>query len=216
MHRGCGRQNLLLRVGECHARVLCVCACACPSWRGRVGRPLGRVWGRLTFSCGRCWCALCLFSPPRAGVALFVVVVGGFFFLVAPPLSPAFRVSRPGVPWAWASCGPPPPPPFFLLFYFYFFLRAPLSLVFRGFQLGPPWALVLCGPPSWPPSVFFFSPSFTPHLLFACRAPVFCLFPLFFCFRLLPFLLFLPWCGRCVVLGLVCVSWAVGCAGVRC
>ena len=25
-----------------------------------------------------------------------------------------------------------------------------------------------------------------------------------------------PWCARCAVLGLVCVSWAVGCAGVCC
>ena len=46
------------RLGRCtgavscgrKARVPCVCACAIPSWPGRVGRPPGRVLVRLTFS----------------------------------------------------------------------------------------------------------------------------------------------------------------------
>ena len=40
-------------------------------------------------SSGRSWCALCLFSPLRAGVAPFVVVVGLLFFsLSLPPCAP--------------------------------------------------------------------------------------------------------------------------------
>ena len=59
---------------------------------------------------GRSLCALRLFDPLRAGVALFAVFVGVFFFLfpVAPLLSSALRVFRPGLPWAFASCCPPP------------------------------------------------------------------------------------------------------------
>ena len=55
----------------------------------------------------------------------------------APPLSLAFRVFRPGVPWALASCGPsppsllfffsPPPPPACLVVRFVFFFRVCFS-----------------------------------------------------------------------------------------
>ena len=72
-------------------------------------------------SFGRSLFALCLFGPLRAGVALFVVVVGFSVFLfpfpplVPPSLCPTLRVFWPRVPWALASCpphafffGPPP------------------------------------------------------------------------------------------------------------
>ena len=35
----CGRRHGPFRVGGHHARVLCVCTCACPAWPGRAGRP---------------------------------------------------------------------------------------------------------------------------------------------------------------------------------
>ena len=105
-----GRRHRPLWAGGRHARVPCVCACACPSWPGRAGRPPGRVLVCLTFSCGRSWCALCLFGPLGLWLPslwLWGVSVFSFFFFVSPPLSPAFFVFRPGVPWALASCGPP-------------------------------------------------------------------------------------------------------------
>ena len=45
----CGRRHLPLGVGGCHARVWCVCLCACFSWPGWAGRPPGRVFVRPTF-----------------------------------------------------------------------------------------------------------------------------------------------------------------------
>ena len=60
--------------------------------------------------------------------------------LVAPPLCPAVRVFRPGVPWALASCPPPPFPP-------------PPPCCLRRFRL--PVALGLCAPP--PPFFFLVS-----------------------------------------------------------
>ena len=79
----------------------CVCVCACSSWPGWAGLRPGRILVRLTFPCGRSWCASCLLGPPRAWVALFAVVVGCFLlsFFFAPLLSPAFRVFRPWLPW---------------------------------------------------------------------------------------------------------------------
>ena len=71
-----------------------------------------------------------------------------FFFLpCAPPLTLAFRVFRPGVPWALASCCPPPPwffcfffpPPFlFVLLFCCFFPRPCLaSRAVRGWLVCP-------------------------------------------------------------------------------
>ena len=149
-----------------------------------------------------------------AGVALFVVFVGCFcfFFLVAPPLSPAFPVFRPGVPWALASCGHPACPPPCLPFF------APPCL--RWLWVPARGASVLGALWSSPPAPLFISFS---HLLiplpffFACDAPVFCLFPPFFIFfSFFRSCIYLPSCPGCAVLGLVCVSWAVGCAGLCC
>ena len=140
-----------------------------------------------------------------AGVALFVVFVGCFcfFFLVAPPLSPAFPVFRPGVPWALASCGHPACPPPCLPFF-----CAPLSSVVVGSGPGRlrPWRSVVLPPGT--PLYFLFPPPYPPPLFFACDAPVFCLFPpffiFFFLFPLPPFSAFVSrlcgaWAGLCVL-----------------
>ena len=68
----CGRRHLPLQVGGRHARVLCVCACAFPSWPGRAGGPPERVLVRLTFSSGRFVFVLCS-ALSWLGLALFLV-----------------------------------------------------------------------------------------------------------------------------------------------
>ena len=99
-------------------------ACACVrALLGRVGRPglPGAFWCASPSSVAAL-CALLVCSAP-SGLGLPCVVVSvfffPFFFLVAPPLSPSFRVLGPGLPLALASCGPPAPlpPPFFFLFF---------------------------------------------------------------------------------------------------
>ena len=115
----CGRRHLPLRVGGRHARVPCVCACACPSWPGRAGRPPGRVLVRLTFSFCRfvfllclapsglglpwCWSFVC---PPSTLLLCFFFFVSPllFFFFLAPTLSLAFFGFRPRVPLPLALC----------------------------------------------------------------------------------------------------------------
>ena len=133
------------------AGLLCVCV---PCLAGSGGPASWARFGAPHLSFGLSCFALRLFGPLRAGVALFVVVVGFLFFLLlfpffplaAPPLCPALRVFRPRVPWALASCPPPPfffpPPP----------LCALLSPALRVFRLGVPRALASCCPP---PSFFF-------------------------------------------------------------
>ena len=78
----------------------------------RVRALLGRV-GRAGLP-GAFWCASpfpvaalsFFFVPPPPGSGYPICCV--FFSLVcAPPFSPAFRVCRPRVPWALASCAPP-------------------------------------------------------------------------------------------------------------
>ena len=140
--------------------VPCLAGSGGPASRARCGAP------HLSF--GRSWFALCLFGPLRARAALFVVVVGFFFFsflpLVAPPLSPALRVFRPRVPWALAS-GPPHPPP---LFFLPATLRLPCCLLLCVFSgpgcLGP---LRLVAPPP-PPPLFFPPPLCPPCCLLLC------------------------------------------------
>ena len=178
---------------------------------------------RLTYSCGRSWCALCLLGSLRAGVALFSFVrprclrrpmssgLGclGPWRLVAPPPPPSFFLLFSSFSFCLLSlfplilffflvffCFPRLFLAFFLFFYFFFNLCAPLlSVAFRVFRFGVlgPWRLVV-PPPCLPPFVFF--SSFLPVCFFF-------------------FLLFSPavpcrWCGA----GVVCVSWAAGFAGV--
>ena len=72
--------------------------------------------------------------PLRAGVALLVLFLG-FFFLptCAPPLSAAFPVLRPWVPWALAFCGTSPPLLCFSCFFSFFFSLPPACFFFRVF-----------------------------------------------------------------------------------
>ena len=141
----CGRRHRPFRVGGRHARVPDVCVCVLllagsggPAFWARFGAPLLLLWPLSVCS----W-----FVQPFPGwgcpvcgcfrVFVFSSFICVFLFLVAPPLSLLFRVFRPGVPWALASCGPPAPPPFFFfLFCFILFpLPPPLRLFFLFFVL---------------------------------------------------------------------------------
>ena len=102
----CGRRHLPFRVGGRHASVPRVCACAC--FLGGVRR--AGLPGAF-----RCASPFLVAVPGALFVCLAPVRLGSpclWFFLLsspsAPPLSPAFRVFRPWVPWALASCAPPP------------------------------------------------------------------------------------------------------------
>ena len=100
----CGRRHLSLRVGERHARVPCVCACARPSWPGRPGRPPGCVLVRLTFSSAALSCC-----SATSGLGL--------------PLL-----------WFFGCLPPPSPPPLFFASCCSVFRAPPLSLSFFGFR----------------------------------------------------------------------------------
>ena len=183
----CGRQHRPLRVGGRHARVPRVCACACPAWPGRAGRPPGRVLVCLILSFGRSWFALCLFGPLRAGVAPFMVVVVFFLFLF--PFSSLLRprcvllcvFSGPGCLGPWRLVPPPffPSPP----------SVRPLSPALRVFRPGVPWALASCCPPPsffLPPPPSLLSLAFPAFRLPWASAPplsfLFVFFPLVSCF----------------------------------
>ena len=198
--------------------------CVCVPFLAGSGRPAS--WARfgaphLSF-CRSC-CALCLFGPLQAGVALFVVVVGVFCFPfpVAPSVSPALRVFRSGVPWAFASCCPPPPffsfPCLCSLFFVFCFLRprCPWRSVFSG--PGVPWASAPCCPRPFfslafvfflfLPSLFLAYRVFGPGYLGAsapCRSP-----PLVFFFLLPPscFFVFSWFLGFSVVFFSGCAVW---------
>ena len=189
----CGRRHLPFRVGGCHARVPCMCACARSCWPGRAGRPLGRVLVRLTVSLAVSSCCL---AQPSPGLGRPSCVL--FFSLPAPPLSLAFCALRPGVPLALAllfSAAPPyrPRPAIFCFLFF-------LSLVHRFL-------------------VFLFLFLFPPP---PCAAFLCCVFFLFFCFFLSCVFFFgggawggfscffvLPWGFRPPLL---CVCWGCCCA----
>ena len=103
-----GRRTPRLGTARVCVRVLCLAGSGGPASWACSGAPHLFLWPL---------CPSSLFGVLRAFVALFAV----FFFssLCAPSL---FRVLRPGVPWALASCSPPP-----------FYFRPPLffcSLVF--------------------------------------------------------------------------------------
>ena len=116
---------------------------ATPGSRACVGvrALLGRV-GRAGLP-GAFWCAspspvaafgallVCLAPSGLGSPCLWLLLFFPFFFFfffsffcfrAPPPLSPAFRVFRPGVPWALARSGPPTPPPPFFFFSFPSFL----------------------------------------------------------------------------------------------
>ena len=121
MHRGCFvvTPTPLISARSTSGSRTCVCVRAFLGWAGQAGH-----WARSGAPHLFLWplCPSSLFGPLRAWVALFAGVAVFFFFFLSlvPPLSLAFRVSRPGVPWALASCCPPPTlsfaPPVFSFF----------------------------------------------------------------------------------------------------
>ena len=144
--------------GRCGASGVGCCACACPAWPGRAGRPPGRVLVRVTFPLAFLASLLACSAPSGLGLPCLWLLLGFFascptpppcFFFPSPPplfapLSPALLVFRPGVPWALASCCPPSP-------LFVFFGPPPLPVV-TGVSCFPV-AFGLCAPP---PFCFFF------------------------------------------------------------
>ena len=121
----CGRRHRPIRVGGRHARVPCVCARACSSWQGRADRPPRRVLVRLTFSCGRPWCALGLFGPSGLGLPCSWLLLGFFPFpCCAPVVSgvPCFP-ARGALGLGVLLSSAPSAFFFFFLFFFSFLLR---------------------------------------------------------------------------------------------
>ena len=162
---------------------------------------------RLTFSCGRSWCALCLFGPLGAWVALFVVVVGCSCFFFRPRCLLRSLFSGRGClgPWRYVVLPPAPPlfaPPFFL---------PPPCLwcsVVSGLGCLGPWRSAVVSPGS--PLRFFFLCLPAPPPFF-CVPPVFSWFP-FFCSCLFFFSTLVcrfcdAWAGLCVLGCGVC--WCV-------
>ena len=213
------------------AGLLCLCV---PCLAGSGGLASRARFGAPHLSFGLSCSAPGLFGPLRAGVALFVVVIGFFFFLLlcpfspslrprlssfacfpaagalglgvfpppppfffpppplCAPLSPALRVSRPGVPWALASRCPPPPPP--LPFFFVSFDSPPLCCLWRFLLSGCLW------PPRPPPFFFFF---FLVLLLFFPAACLLCVFwGVVLCVPC-------PACSLCCARRLCCFWWLV-------
>ena len=146
------------------------CACACPAWPGRAGRPPRRVLVRLTFPLAFLASLFACSAPSGLGLPCLWLLLGFFLFLfffvappllplAAPPLCPALRAFRPRVPWALASCCPPP------FLFFVFFCPPPPP---------PPcclWRFLLSGC-LWPlPPPLFFSSS---CCFFSCCASAVC------------------------------------------
>ena len=141
----CGRRHLPLRFGGRHARVPCVCACACSSWPCRAGRPPGRVLVCLTFPVASSF--FCFAQPPPGFgcpmLGLLFAFLLYFSSLSLHPLVPCFL-------WFLApdALGPgaiSPPPCFSFLFFL--------------FSLWPAWFCVCFFPPpfsSFPPLSLFF------------------------------------------------------------
>ena len=163
------------------ARV-CVCMLCLARWGGAAS------WARCgapDLAFGRSWCALCLFSPLRAGVAPFVVVVGVLFFFLPPPHHALFVSCFACFP-ASGVLGlgvllPPPnfclPPP-----------RCPWRFLFSGLRCLGPLRLV-------PPPFFF---------LFFCFFSFFSCFSFFRLFSLLPLPAVRCGAGLCVLGRRVC------------
>ena len=128
-----------------HVRAFLAASGGPASW-ARFGAPHPFLWPFLLLSSS---------ARPPQGWGCPACVVSGFCFLLscAPPLSPAFRVFRPGLPWALGSCGPSPhsllclfvflPPA--CLFVFFFRVFCPLSFSCCAGCAVPGWCVVSCG-----------------------------------------------------------------------
>ena len=152
-----GRRHLPFRVGGRHARVPCVCACA---WfLGRVGRAglLGSFWCASPFPVAVLGALFVCSAPSGLGLPCLWLFLCFFFLFFSPPLSLAFRVFGPWVPWALAFSAPCPSPVFFSFFSLpplhVFFLPVFVFFTFPSFFfLAVPWCpgcAVLCAGGSW-------------------------------------------------------------------
>ena len=172
--------------------------CVCVPFLAGSGGPASRARsGAPHLSFGRSWCALCLFGPLRAGVALFVVVAGFFlfFFFLPSLLRPRCLLhcvfSGPGCLGSWRLVVLPP--------FFCFGFAPPWSPAFPVFGPGVPWASAPCRAP--PPPLFF-------SLFFLLPASCFCFVSCFLVFLSFFLSLFFFSFAR-VPCGAGCVSWAV-------
>ena len=200
----CGRRNRPYRVGGRHARLPRVCACACPAWPGRAGRPSGRVLVRLTFPLAVLGSLFACSAPSGLGLPCLWLLLVSFFGFVSPfPLPPP----RCALVVSCFPCFPAPgalglgvllPPPFFF--------APPTSCCLWRFLLSG-----CMGPLPHPPFFLFF---------------LFFLFPFFFCFFVAGRAVRgglvclgpsgVPVCASVVLsLSLLCVRWLV-LRGVRC
>ena len=149
----CGRRDRPLRVGGRHARVPRVCACACPAWPGRVGRPPGRVLVRLTFHLAVPGSLLACSAHSGLGLpCLWLLLI--FFFPSPPSFCPRCVLlcvfSGPWCLGPWRFVAPPPlfflpPPPVVsscCLVFFPLFLVFPFSVFVFPFLVFP---VVRCG-----------------------------------------------------------------------
>ena len=110
-----------------------------------------------------------------------------FPFPVAPPLFPALRVFRPGVPWALGSCSPPFSPPLFLSLAFDVSFVLFFFFLFSSFCPRCLWRFVFSGPGCHGPPRLVVPPP--PPRFFSFPLPVcFFLLLLFLCFLVFSFL----------------------------
>ena len=168
----CGRRHRPFRVGGRHARVPRVCACACPAWPGRAGRPPGRVLLRLTFPLAVLASLFACSAPSGLRLPCLLLLLGFFvFFWFSSPFSPSWRprcallcvFSGPGCLGPWRLV---PPPRLF------FFFPSPASVrpVVSFFACFPALAALGLGVLFPPPSFFFFCP---PPSLLSLAFPAF-------------------------------------------
>ena len=194
---------------------VCVCVLSLAGSGGPASR--ARLWCASPSPVAAPGASLVCSAASRPGLPCLWLLLGFcfffffFFFLAPPPLSLAFRVFCPGVPWALARSGPPARPP---LSFFFFFLSllfrrlvrvVPLSPARGGVGLGVLWS-------SLPVRLFFFvppipaPPGFSFCFFLYCSCFFVCV--LFFLFFVLPVCRF---CGALVGLWVLrCgVCWCV-------
>ena len=161
----CGRRHRPFRVGGRHARVPRVCACACPAWPGRAGRPPGRVLVRLTFPLAGLGALFACSAPSGLGMPCLWLLVFFFFFFFFFPFSSPLPCCAPVV--SGFPCFPArgalgfgvllPHPP---LFFFFFLVLPRCALVVSCFACSPARGALGLGVllPTPPPLFFFFHP----------------------------------------------------------
>ena len=140
----CGHQHRPIRVGGRHARVPCVCACACfLGWVGRVVLP-GAFWCASPFPVAVLVALFVCSAPSGLGLpclCCFWVLL--FSFLVRPSCLRRSVFSGPGCLRPWRLVALPPPlfcfsfffPPTCVFVFFFFFFGSSFSCFFFFFPL---------------------------------------------------------------------------------